>query len=86
MIEIVWERIKENEGQVFRQIRGGEFTYKIKGNAIELHRTNRLVFKGIIEKALQYVPLENTKPLQMFQAPSCLYALLMDYRIRKSDW
>lgn len=86
MIEFVWQRIKEYEGQVFRQIGGGEFTYKVKGNTIELNRTNRIVSKATIEQALKHVPLENTVPLQRLQAPSYLYAILMDKRIRKNDW
>ena len=40
MIEVVWGRIKDCEGQIFRQLRGGEFTYKVKGNFIELSRMN----------------------------------------------
>lgn len=86
MIEEVWERIKEYEGNVFRQIRGGEFTYKIKGNLIVLSRTNRTISKNTFREALRYVPLENTVPLQNLQAPSYLFAILMDKRIRKNDW
>lgn len=86
MIEEVWERIKEYEGNVFRQIRGGEFTYKIKGNLIVLSRTNRTISKNTFREALKYVPLENTVPLQNLQAPSYLFAILMDKRIRKNDW
>lgn len=86
MIETVWERIKGCEGQVFKQIRGGEFTYKVKGNAIELSRTNRLISKNTFKEALKYVPLENTVPVQHLQAPSYLFAILMDKRIRQNDW
>ena len=38
------------------------------------------------EEALKFVPLNNTVPLQNLQAPSYLFAILMDKRIRKSDW
>ena len=86
MIEVVWGRIKDCEGQIFRQLRGGEFTYKVKGNFIELSRTNRLVSKNTFEEALKYVPLKNTVPVQKLQAPSYLFAILMDNRIRKNDW
>lgn len=86
MIELVWQRIKDYEGEIFSQIRGGEFTYIVKGNIIELSRTNRSVSKNTIEQALMYVPLENTVPVQHLQAPSYLYAILMDKRIRMSDW
>lgn len=86
MIEVIWERINENEGQVFKQIKGGEFTYKVKGNTIKLSRTNRFVSKSTFAEALKNVPLENTVPLQSLQAPSYLFAILMDQRIRQNDW
>lgn len=86
MIELVWQRIKEHEGEIFRQIRGGEFTYLVKGNYIELSRTNRSISKTTFEDALRYVPLENTVPVQNLQAPAYLYAILMGKRIRMSDW
>lgn len=86
MIDVVWQRIIENEGQVFKQIRGGEFTYKVSGNTIKLSRTNRTVAKSTFNEALKFVPLENTVPLQPLQAPSYLFAILMDNRIRKGDW
>ncbi|MEK4343177.1 hypothetical protein [Brevibacillus sp. FSL L8-0710] len=86
MIEMVWDRIKDSEGQIFRQLRGGEFTYEVKGNVIVLSRTNRSVSKSTFQEALKYVPLENTVPVQKLQAPSYLFAILMDARIRKNDW
>ncbi|MFC9778383.1 hypothetical protein [Paenibacillus chitinolyticus] len=86
MIEIVWERIIENEGQTFKQIKGEEFTYAVKGNVIQLNRTNRSVSKSTFIEAFKYVPLSNTVSLQHLQAPSYLFAILMDSRIRKNDW
>lgn len=86
MTEILWERIIENEGQVFKQMKGGEFTYAVKGNVIKLSRTNRSVSKNTFIEALKHVPLSNTVPLQHLQAPSYLFAILMDCRIRKTDW
>jgi hypothetical protein len=86
MIEQVWNRILKNEGEVFKQIRGKEFTFAITGHSISLNSTNRIVSKRTIEQALNYVPLENTVPLQHLQAPSYLFAILMDNRIRKNDW
>lgn len=86
MIERVWTRIGQCEGEIFKQIRGKEFTYTIKGNAVFLNATNRSISIKECEKALQLVPFENTVPLQNFQAPSYLFAILMDERIRKNDW
>jgi hypothetical protein len=86
MIDEVWKRVIENEGQIFRQIRGGEFSYKVKGNILYLSRTSRSVSKGTFNDALKFVPLSNTVPVQHLQAPSYLFAILMDERIRKNDW
>ncbi len=86
MIQLVWQRIKDHEGEIFYQKRGGEFTYTVKGNTLHLSRTNRSVSRPTFEKALRYVPLENTVPIQKLQAPSYLYAILMDKRIKMSDW
>ncbi|MGG1679520.1 hypothetical protein ACIFOT_27925 [Neobacillus sp. NRS-1170] len=86
MIEEIWERIRSCEGETFKQIKGGEFYYTIKSNQLHLSRTNRIISKGIIEQALVHVPFENTVPLQNLQAPSYIFAILMDKRIRKNDW
>lgn len=39
-----------------------------------------------IEKALERVPLKNTVAVQDLLAPSYIYGILMDARIRESDW
>jgi hypothetical protein len=43
MIEVKWQKIIEVEGRRFKQIKGGEFTYKVLGNTLSLSRTNRTV-------------------------------------------
>ncbi|MBN1072093.1 hypothetical protein DVV81_13090 [Clostridium botulinum] len=85
-VEVIWKRIKENEGEIFQQIRGGEFSYKINGKCLYLSRTNHSISKATLGEALKKVPLANTVPLQNLHAPSYLYAILMDKRIRKKDW
>lgn len=84
--EEVWNRILNNEGETFRQIRGGEFTYSANGNLLFLDRTNRSLSKNTVKEALKLVPFKNTVPLQHLQAPSYLYAILMDNRISKGCW
>ncbi|MCP1190832.1 hypothetical protein NKR17_17440 [Priestia flexa] len=86
MIDKIWERITQCEGDNFKQIRGKEFTYSVKGNSVYLNTTERSISKSEFTKALKLVPLENTVQLQNFQAPSYLFAILMDKRIRKNDW
>ena len=39
-----------------------------------------------MEEAAALVPLANTVPVQHLRAPSYIYAILMDPRIRQSDW
>jgi len=85
-INVVWKRICEHEGQEFRQIRGKPFTYSVSGNVLFLNCTNRSISKRTIEQALEYVPLDNTVPVQHLQAPSYIYAILMDNRICNGLW
>ncbi|OXS78310.1 hypothetical protein [Domibacillus enclensis] len=86
MIEDVWDRIKTYEGQMFKQKKGKEFSYSIKGNILFLKTTNRSITKKVVEQALKLVPLESTVPVQHLQAPSYLYGILMDDRVRGDKW
>ena len=85
-IERIWRRIEAHEGETFRQIRGGEFTYRVAGQRLILIRTNHHVSRAHIEEALALVPLENTVPVHHLRAPSYIFAILMDERIRGRDW
>ena len=83
----VWDLIVSHQGQVFRQIRGGEFTYGVDGNHLTLDRTNWNIPRSHIEEALDLVPLKNTVVVQHLFAPSYIYAILMDDRVRLgSGW
>jgi hypothetical protein len=83
---IVWQRILANEGNVFTQVLGQQFTYTVSGNALTLSTTNQNVARSQIEKAIHLMPAGNTVPLQSLRAPSYLYAILMDARIREGLW
>lgn len=82
----VWDRIGALQGETFRQMRGGEFTYEVKSGCVVPDRTNRLIPRAHFERAWAIVPLENTVPLQSLQGPSYIYAILMDPRIRAGEW
>lgn len=86
VIETVWARIESHAGEKFRQIRGGEFTYAVVGGHVIPDRTNQQIPKSHFEAALAYLPLPNTIPVQHLRGPSYIYAILMDQRIRESDW
>jgi hypothetical protein len=80
-IEIIWAKIENCQGEIFRQIRGGEFTYVIRGNTVLPDRTNVQISKGYFEEALQYYPLTSTMKIQHLRGPSYIFAILMDKRI-----
>ena len=82
----VWSRIEAETGKTFRQIRGGEFTYRIQSGQLIPDRTNRIIPRSDFEKAFKLVPLKSTVSVQSLQGPSYIYAVLMDQRIRKLDW
>jgi len=81
LIQQVWDRITAHQGEIFRQIRGAEFTYDVSGNYVRLHRTNRSIPRKNFEEALDHFPLANTSRVQHLQGPSYIYAILMDERI-----
>lgn len=81
MVEKIRTSIFENEGEIFKQIKGKEFTYQIVGNGLKLSTTNQIISKSVIEKAIELLPVENTVPFQHLRAPSYLYAILTDKRI-----
>ena len=84
--EQVWGRIQRHDGEVFVQIRGGEFTYIAGDGYITPDRTNQNLPRAHFEQAFELVPLENTVPVQHLRGPSYLFAILMDDRIRQEDW
>ena len=85
-IDAVWARIKANEGQRFRQIRGQEFTYAVVGSSVVPSTTKQNISRSHFAEAMQLMPLSNTTDLQHLRGPSYLFAILMDPRIRGDDW
>jgi hypothetical protein len=69
---------------------GKPFTYQVEDNAIRPSTHKTLIHRGQFEKALEMnlVPADNTKPFQKAKlwGPSYLYAILMDQRIKQTDW
>ena len=77
----LWSRISAHQGDTFRQIRGKEFTYTVKGNVLRPSMTGQNIPRSEFEKALQRMPFENTVPLQDLRGPSYIFAVLKDPRI-----
>ncbi|MCW8137960.1 MAG: hypothetical protein KIT58_03555 [Planctomycetota bacterium] len=85
-IDVVWDRLRRHQGEVFRQITGGDFTYVVESDKVVPSRTDWLFPKKQIAEAVSLMPIESTVPLQHLYGPSYLYAMLMDGRIRGKDW
>jgi hypothetical protein len=85
-VDVVWSRIRRHEGEDFTQVRGARFIYRVDGNAIVPNRTNRRLQKSQFARALGRLPVSGPGHLQELQGPSYIYAILMDARIRGSDW
>jgi hypothetical protein len=75
-----------HEGELFRQIRGLEFTYDLSQSGLRPSTTDWLIPRAHFEKALDLVPLRSTVPVQHLYGPSYVYVLLMDPQIRRGDW
>lgn len=82
----LWTRLERDSGETFRQIRGGEFRYWLDGRALYPDRTDWQIPRKHFEEALNYLPLKDTTAVQHLFGPSYVYALLMDRRIRQTDW
>jgi len=85
-IDDVWNRLAKYEGKTFRQIRGKEFRYTIRGETLYLDTTSWSFSKGHLGRALPLLPLKDTTQVQHLMAPSYMFALLTDDRIVAGDW
>jgi hypothetical protein len=87
-IATVWERIQIQGGRLFHTVRGIPFSYESRRNYIMLQNTLRNIPRSDFAKAFPHLPLSSTAEAQSLgvQGPAYLYAILMDPRIRQSDW
>jgi len=79
--DTVWSRIVNHAGEVFRQLRGAEFTYDVHGSSVIASRTNRQLARSQFEQAFARMPTAGPGALQDLQGPSYLWAILSDSRI-----
>ena len=84
--DFIWNRITEHQHETFHQKKGEEFKYCVNKNTISFDRVDWLLSRTEIEKALKRVPLRTTSDVNDLQAPSYIYAILMDERISGKLW
>ena len=89
-IDAVWDRVKRYSGEEFQTATGLPFTYAVRGNSLRVTRggeeINRSLSRTNFEKAVQLMPADGPGALHRRQGPSYTWAILMDRRIRQSDW
>ncbi len=86
----VWDRIVRHEGEEFRTTRGLLFTYLVPGNYLRIVRDsrqiNRVLSRTNFERAVAQMPAERPSDVKERQGPTYTWAILMDDRIRDTDW
>jgi hypothetical protein len=84
--DLVWRRISELAGQVFRTKTNREFTYGIAGDALTTDRTNRCLPRGDFEKAHRLMPLSGPGQINsLVQGPAYVWAILDDERVKSAS-
>lgn len=85
-IDAVWERIVRHAGDEFQTVTGLSFAYEVPGNYLLVSRTVRNLSRSNFAKALDLMPAGKPSDLKELQGASYTWAILMDPRIRGSDW
>lgn len=88
--EDVWDRIRRNAGSTFTTKQGHQFTYVVPGQFMRVTRdgreVNRSLSKTNFRNAAAQMPTDGPGALRNAQGASYTWAILMDNRIRSSDW
>tara|TARA_Y100001936_G_C15949361_1_gene599266 strand:+ start:757 stop:1029 length:273 start_codon:yes stop_codon:yes gene_type:complete len=87
LLDIIWKRIKNLEGETFRTIQNLEFTYEISGDVLIPSRTEYNLSKSDVGKILERIPLKGPGEISNdVRGPSYLWAILHDSRISNDEW
>jgi hypothetical protein len=87
----VWQRVVAHQGEEFHTRTGKGFTYRVDGESglwfyRDGRRINKRLWKGHLEKAVFRCPLDRPTDIADCYDSSYLFGLLMDDRIRGTDW
>jgi hypothetical protein len=86
----VWARIERHAGESFETKTGLLFTYEVPGNYLRVvrggARVNRSLSRTNFAKAVDLMPADGPGVLKDRQGSSYTWAILMDPRIRQTDW
>ena len=86
----VWDRIRRCAGQTFSTATGLPFTYRVPGEYVRVERQGREINRSLsrtnFEKATAQMPASRPSDIKGRQGSAYKWAILMDKRIRQSDW
>ncbi len=86
----LWERIRRHAGEPFETKNGKPFTYEVPGNYLRVTRDgaeiNRSLSRTNFMKAAAAMPADGPSAIMDRQGSAYTWAILMDERIRDSDW
>ena len=78
----VWDRIRSNRGEVFRTVRGLDFSYKLLGPWVVIDRTDYRITKSNFKKAYGMLPVDGPEGFgDEVTAKYFVYAILTNPRI-----
>lgn len=78
--EFIWNRIKQNEGQIFYTVTNRPCSYEFRDTYLKLLNTNRCIPKTQIEQAW-LMKAKQPSEISDFMAPSYIIAIITDKRI-----
>jgi hypothetical protein len=87
----VWDRIKDHQDEQFHTATGLAFTHRVQGESgIWFYRAGRRINQRLsrsqVDEAVSRCPLQKTTVINDLRDYAYLFGLLMDRRIRGSDW
>lgn len=89
-INHVWQRIERHAGAEFATATGLKFTYRVPRKFIRVTRDGREVNRSLsrtnFEKALEGMPAARPSDIKDRQGSAYTWGILMDHRIRRTDW
>lgn len=88
--ERLWARIQRYAGEPFKTKHGRPFTYEVPGNYLRVTREgkeiNRSLSRTDFMKAAGAMPADGPGAIKDRQGSAYTWAILMDDRVRASDW
>ena len=86
----IWQRVVAQAGEQFHTARGYPFEYEIDGKGIWFFRNGKRINRKLTRKqfdiGVSRCPLKATTEIADLMDYAYLFALLMDRRIRGTDW